>query len=186
MRKRSDVKEMGVSKADFNIEAVLHTTILFILLTLFFFSYTANRMQHETAQVVREFIKDGGKEILKQIALIHPDLDWKAVNAYGRHLLISYPDMVDRINKTDRGIRRRALVVIIILVLASLGVFYAYRSVPFDISHVLVDLLVVFSGIALLQLLYYWTVSKNYKPSKREILRSFLERVSVHASEACS
>jgi hypothetical protein len=119
-------------------------------------------------------------KILANIDKQNPDIDWNYVNKLGETISNSYDDIRNEADSRGRNLRRIALGTFILLLFASIGVLIYYKEHDVDMGKIITELVIVFVLVAILQFLYYFLVSKHYKPSKLNISHAFINRIKYH------
>lgn len=167
---------------NFQVHLVLHATLLFALLAVFFFAYTSERVHKLMVNDANELIDKYTMKILKDIDTQTNGVNWNYVNTLGDQLALKYYDIKNKADSQGRSLRRGALLTLTLLVLASIGVIAYYREHKVDVVNIVIQLIVVFICVGLLQILYYFFVSRHYRPSKLDISRAFIDRIKFHLS----
>jgi hypothetical protein len=173
---------MRNSEATFAIQLVLHATLLFALIAVIFFAYTSEREHKFMVNDANSLINTYTVQILNDIDSQTNAVDWDYVKSLGEKISLRYDDIKNDANSRGRNLRRVALVSFIVLLCVSIGVLIYYREHDADVSKILIELIIVFVCVGVLQILYYSVVSRYYKPSKLDISHAFIDRIKYHLS----
>ena len=174
---------MRKSEAIFTIQVVLHATLLFALIAVVFFTYTSEREHKLMVSDANELIDTYTIQILNDIDSQTNGINWDYVHSLGNQLKLKYNDIKDEANSRGRKLRRITLVSFIVLVCVTIGVLIYYRDHDADVGKIIIELIIVSILVGVLQIPYYFVVSRYNKPSKLNISQAFVERIKYHLSD---
>lgn len=161
------------------IQAILHATLIFVLLSVMFFTYTSSQEHKITVKDSNELIDAYMSKILHDINS-QTEIDWDYVKSLGEQINDKYNDDKDEANSKGSGLRKTVLITSGILLCTSVIVIFYYRKCNIDIGEIVGEIFTTFVIVAILQIVYHFIVRKYYKPNKFEITKEFIERIKFH------
>jgi hypothetical protein len=183
-------------QAHHGINISLHVLILLIFLTCFFFLYISqvekDTIQNELKNAIKKQVPVALENIKNESDKlgISAQIRWDNIDQVAIDMPKKYENGDPQLKKHNRNLLNICIVAIIILTLFLLGTicyFKLYRKFDIRFKSILIDNLVIFFFIGIIEFLFFKYIALNYVPVKASNLSSSLiDRIKYYVGKELS
>jgi hypothetical protein len=158
-----------MNTADIIINVIIHSFILFVFLSLFFFLYIS--------KIEKDELSNQTEEICKRVPMILDTLkkedknniiDWKSVRQKAiEELNYDDIDITDYIGNNNQGLKYTTIIIgsSMFFLAFTIYIYYAYfLKQDIDISYIIKENIAIFISIGIIEFLFFTKVSSKYVP----------------------
>jgi hypothetical protein len=173
-----------IARANYSLNISLHVLILFSFLTILFFAYISHIEQKTVDDTLVGAIDDQMGQLLSHLDKDLPpgmNVDWKVLNRVAEKIQKETTDTFPEVKKNHHNLLIVG-VCMIVGVFAVFSGFYAYygvyKDVPIHWKRILVENLIVFGCVGIIEFLFFTKVAIKYIPVTPDILsKTILDRI---------
>jgi predicted PurR-regulated permease PerM len=180
------------SNSNYILNIILHIFILFTFLTIFFFLYISLLEKKELNDQVENIITKQTSDVLSNIDKIDkkinkkPEIQWKEINNISKKLYQNNIKEDPDVSKHNKFLFKLALGIIIslFLLIIFLFVYFSYyRKFNINTKRILLENLIIFSFIGLIEYLFFTYIASTYIPVTPEFFTTtILDRIKSKIS----
>lgn len=168
---------LSEKQANYIIDVNIHVIILFTFLSLFFFKYiaviTETQIDRTTSNLIEKNISTSFDTILQNIKDQAPGIDiddqnfWNKVKSIGTKISEDATGKDPKVTQINKKLVVRALfIVTILLIILVIMILYCYiNQIPIHFLTIIVNNLVLFIFIAVMEYTFFTYIAKNYRAS---------------------
>ena len=162
-------------QASTGINILCHILILFVFLTVFFFSFISKTEKKLIRNELNDIIEDEIPIVMKNIDDIGGAyIQWKKVNDMATKVKSRYNPKVD---KDNRKLFKKSIIICIVLlivIILSIVYFKFYKKYDLGLSKILVETMVISCLVGLIEVLFFLHIRLKYVSVARSDLVSEL------------
>ena len=176
-----------VTQANYTLNISLHVLILFSFLTIFFFAFISHLEQKSVDDALTGAINGQVGQLLDGLDKYAPSnikIDWKVLNNAAEKIQKDAADTLPAVKKNHRTllIVGISMIVGLFTLFSGLYVYFGvYKGMDINWKRVLLENLIVFSFVGLIEYLFFTKVAIKYVPVTPDLLsKAVLDRVKYH------
>jgi predicted PurR-regulated permease PerM len=178
-------------QANYIINIGLHVYILFSFLTVFFFLYASKLAKKSINHALDDLINKETEKFLSKLdemdaKISEIEIDWKEMEKIAYNIEQNSQGTMKSITKHNDNLRKFAIGVIIgfgILLLCLYVYFRMVKGYKVHVGSILLENLVIFSFIGLIEYLFFTRIASKYIPVTPDfVTESLLERIKYQIS----
>jgi hypothetical protein len=166
---------LSEKQANYIIDVNIHVIILFTFLSLFFFKYiaviTEAEIDRTTSNLIKKNISTSFDTILNKLKTGRIDINnanfWTNVRSIGTKISDDATGKDPKVTQINKKLVVRALFIVTILVIILvIMILYCYiNQIPIHFLTIIVNNLVLFIFIAVMEYTFFTYIAKNYRAS---------------------
>lgn len=168
-------------QAHIGINILFHILILFVFLTVFFFSFISKTEKKAIRNELNNIIQDEIPIVMKNIDDVAGEyIPWTKVNDMAVKFKSRYNGKVPYVDKNNRKLFKTSIIiciVIVILIILSIVYFKFYKKYDIGLSKILVENLIISSLVGLIEALFFLHIGLKYVPiTTSDLVSSLVDR----------
>jgi hypothetical protein len=174
-----------------NVNIYFHVIILFTFLTIFFFTYLSKVQKKAISDSVTSNIQPQINNLLSEVDYLdkklspktYPTIQWNKVEDMGENIKKPDPEITNSINSNNKKLLYISIAVIASLIvgLVILIIYYKSRGETFSIWGIVLENLVIFSFVGVIEFLFFKYVASKYIPTTPyNVSSTILDRINYN------
>jgi putative flippase GtrA len=176
------------TQVNYTLNISLHILILFSFLTIFFFAFISHLEQKRVDDSLTSAINDQIGQVLDNMDKYAPTsgikINWKTLNDIGEKIQKDAIGALPEVKKNHRKLLIVGISMIIglFVLFSSLYVYFGvYKGVNINWKKILIENLIVFGFVGIIEYLFFTNVASKYVPITPDLLsNTILDRVKYH------
>ena len=175
-------------QANYSLNISLHVLILFSFLTILFFAYISHLEQKSVDDALTNAINGQIGQVLTNLdknQVVSKLIDWKAVNDVATKIQKDAEGELPKVRANHQKLRLIGICMIIGLfaLFSGLYIYFRVKCININIKRILVENLIVFSFVGLIEFLFFTKIASKYIPVTPDLLsKTILDRVKYRFS----
>jgi len=170
-----------LKQANYTLNISLHVLILFSFLTIFFFSFISHLEKKTVDKTLTSVINDKVGQLLDNIDKYDVKIDWNGVNNIAENIKKDATGELADLKKNHRNLLIVGITMITCLfaILSGLYVYFTlYKGINVSWKRILVENLITFSLVGLIEVAFFMKVASKYVPVTPDLLsKTILDRI---------
>ena len=175
------------TQVNYTLNISLHILILFSFLTIFFFSFISHLEQKSVDEALTSAINGQVGQLLTKLDGFSQDfinIDWKTINDVAEKIQKDAVGALPAVKKNHRKllIVGISMIVGLFVIFSSIYVYFGvYKGVNINWKKIVIENLIVFSFVGIIEYLFFTTVASKYVPVTPDLLsKTILDRIKYH------
>lgn len=156
--------------SNYVINIGLHILILFTFLTVFFFVYISKLEKKGVDQVTKKFFSSQTENMLTEINNVYP-LNTESLLNWSAAIKVQGPSDTEKVNNKNKRLQKLGIGMILglLIILIILSVFFTMKGVKPHFTHIVIENLVMFAFIGMVEFFFFTKVASNYVPATPDV-----------------
>ncbi len=137
---------------------------------MFFFVYISKLEKKGVDQVTKKFFSSQTDNMLTQINNVYP-LSTDMLKSWSASIKAQAPSDTEKVNNKNKRLQRIGIGMILglLIILIILSVFFTMKGVKPHFTHIVIENLVMFAFIGMVEFFFFTKIASNYVPATPDV-----------------